>query len=70
MGYILKEEKANEIKDKYRNSYISERLGLSKTYVSLILHRKKEIKKHVAYSFTKVLDSELEINDLFEITNK
>ena len=70
MGYILKEDTANEIRAKYRAGYIAEKLGLSKSYVSLILHRKRVIKKHIAYSFTKVIDSELEINDLFEITNK
>lgn len=67
MGYILKEEIAKDIQKKYKNSYISENLGLSKTYISLILHRKREIKKHIAYSFTKTLGSELEINDLFEL---
>ena len=66
MGYYLKEDVAKEISSKYRNSYIVEKLGLSKPYVSLILHRKRPIKKHIAYSFTKVIDMNLEIEDLFE----
>lgn len=67
MGYILKEKIAEQIRAKYKNGYISEKLGLSTSYVSLILHRKRPIKKHIAYSFTKVIGSELEINDLFEL---
>ena len=66
MSYILKENKAEEIRGKYKNGYIADKLGLSQTYISLILHRKRHIAKHVAYSFTKVLGSELEIEDLFE----
>ena len=61
MSYILKEETAQEIRKKYKNGYISEKLGLSGPYVSLVLHRKRGIPKHVAYSFTKVIDSEKEI---------
>lgn len=66
MGYILKEDVAEQIRNKYRNSYIVEKLGLSKPYISLILHRKRPIKKHIAYSFTKIIDMDLEIEDLFE----
>ena len=66
MGYILKPETAELIGSKYRNGYIAEQLGLSKTYISLIIHRHRAIPKHVAYSFTKVINSEYEIEDLFE----
>ncbi len=66
MSYILKENKAEEIREKYKNSYIIEKLGLSGPYVSLILHRRRAITKHIAYSFTKIINSELEIEDLFE----
>lgn len=66
MGYVLKEKVAENIRRKYKNGFIASELGLSQTYVSLILHRKRKIAKHVAYSFAKVLGSELEIEDLFE----
>lgn len=66
MGYVLKEDVAENIRKKYKNTYIKENLGLSECYISLILHRKREIPKHVAYSFTKTLDSEKEIDDMFE----
>lgn len=70
MSYLLKEDKAKEIRQKYKNSYISEELGLTKPYISTILHRTRPIKKHLAYCFTKVVDSDLEINDLFEVVDK
>lgn len=66
MGYLLKEDQAPMIRTKYKNGYIAEKLGLSKTYVSLILHRKRVIQKHVAYAFAKTLGTELEIDDIFE----
>lgn len=70
MGYVLKEEEAEKIRSKYRNSYIAENVGLSQVYVSVILHRKRPIPKRLAYAFTKTIDSELEINDLFEFIGK
>lgn len=70
MGYILKDGVAENIREKYKTGYISTKLGLSNTYVSLILHRKRIIPKHVAYSFTKLLNSDAEINDYFKLVRK
>lgn len=67
MGYVLKQEKAEEIRNKYKNSYFIEKLDLSGTYISLIIHRKKPIAKHMAYAFTKVIDVNAEIEDYFEL---
>lgn len=66
MSYILKEEKANEIKNKIYGKYIAETLGKNRATVSLILNRKLHIPKTTAYAFTKVIDKDLEIDDLFE----
>ena len=66
MSYILKDVAAKSIRAKYKNSYISEKLGLSGSYVSLVLNRRRAIPKHVAYSFTKIISSDAEIKDLFE----
>ncbi len=68
MKYILKEKTAEEIKSTYKNSYISEKLDLSGTYISMILHRKKPIARHMAYAFTKVIGTNLEVEDMFEET--
>lgn len=67
MSYILKEEKAEEIKNKYKNSYFKEKLDLSGTYVSLIVNRKIPISKRLAYAFTKVIDVNAETEDYFEL---
>ena len=67
MRFILKEDTANSIKKKYRNTYIIETVGLCPSYVSQILNRKRVVPKNVAYSFTKAINSEYEIEDLFEL---
>ncbi len=66
MKYILKQEKANEIRKKYKNTYLSSITGLSVCYVSLIMNGRRKVNKRIAYPFTKAVDSELEIDDLFE----
>lgn len=66
MSYKLKEEEAKKIKAKYKNSYIANQAGISEPYVSLILNRKQEISKKLAYFFTKTINSEYEIDDLFD----
>ena len=67
MGYMLKKNVAEILRAKYKNGYIASIVGLSDTYVSLIFHRKRTIPKRLAYSFTKAINSEAEINDYFEI---
>jgi hypothetical protein len=67
MSYILKEESSNEFKKKYRNQYISDTAGISKTYTSLILNRKRACPKRIAYAITKVLDKDAELYDFFEV---
>ena len=66
MKYLLKQKEADEIKTKYKNTYFVEKTGLSESYVSLIVNRRRALPKNTAYIFTKMIDSELEINDLFE----
>ena len=69
MGYILKKDVAEMVNSKFKNSYISNQLNLSGTYVSLIVHRKRTIPKRVAYAFTKLIDTEAEIEDMFELVD-
>lgn len=66
MRYILRKETSELIKKKYKNSYIMETVGLCSSYVSQIVNRKRAVPKNVAYTFTKAINSNLEINDLFE----
>ena len=67
--YILKEDMSKMIRSKFKNTYISNTLGLSATYVSLVLNRHKSIPKRMAYSFTKLISSEYEIEDLFDVVD-
>lgn len=67
MKYILKPNVAEQIRQKYKNGYIANKSGLSMCYVSLIMNRKREVQKRIAYAFTKSVGSELEVNDLFEL---
>lgn len=66
MKYVLKQGKAEEIKQKLKNKYIADVSGLSLCYVSLIMNGRRKVNKRIAYPFTKAVDSELEIDDLFE----
>lgn len=66
MKYVLKQGKADEIKQKLKNKYIADVSGLSLCYVSLIMNGRRKVNKRIAYPFTKAVDSELEIDDLFE----
>lgn len=66
MRYMLKENTASLIKKKYRNSYIMETVGLCSSYVSQIINRKRAVPKNVAYTFTKAINSEYEIENLFD----
>lgn len=66
MKYVLKQDKADEIRQKLKNSYIASVSGLSLCYVSLIMNGRRNVQKRIAYCFTKAIDSELEIDDLFE----
>ena len=67
MKYILKSSVAEQLREKYKNGYIAEKSGLSMCYVSLIMNRRRDVQKRIAYAFTKSVGSDLEINDLFDM---
>ena len=67
MGYLLNNELAIKIREKYKNSYFANKLGISSTYVSLILHRKQKAPKRIAYAFTKAIDVNAELEDYFSV---
>ena len=66
MRYILKEETSKLIRKKYKNSYFVDTVGLCSSYVSMIINRRRIVPKNVAYTFAKAINSEYEIDDLFE----
>ncbi len=67
MNYMIKEEYAKAWKSKYKQGYIADQVGISDTYISLILCRKKACPKRIAYCLTKLVDKDKEITDFFEV---
>ena len=60
MKYKLKEEIAKQIK----NKHLVEKLGMSNTYVSQLVHRKRTCPKHTAYAIASLYG--VKIKDIFE----
>ena len=67
MKYLLKEDVAKKIRQIYKNKYFVETVGLSRSYTSLILNRRRSCPKMVAYTITKAINPEAEINNFFEV---
>ena len=66
LRYLIKPDKAEEIKEKFKNKGLANTSGLSICYINLILNGRRKIQKRIAYAFTKSINSELEIEDLFD----
>lgn len=67
MRFILKKDASELIKKKYKNTYLMDTVGLCASYTSMIVNRRKAVPKNVAYTFTKAIDSDYEIKDIFDI---
>ena len=65
--YLIKNDKGTYIKKKFKERWLSDTVGLSYGYVSLILSGKKTCPKKVAYCFAKAIDKNSEIEDYFEV---
>ena len=66
MRYLLKEDASKDIKKKYKNSYFVSTVGLCTSYISQIMNRRRAVPKNVAYTFSKAVNNEYEILDLFD----
>lgn len=66
MRFMLKEDTSLLIKKKIKNTYLIDTIGLCPSYVSQIVNRKRAVPKNVAYTFTKAINNEYEIEDLFD----
>lgn len=65
-GYYIKEDKAKEIKRKYKQKWFADEMGLSTPYISLVLTGNKGCPKRIAYCIVKLIDSESEIEEYFD----
>ena len=64
--YMFREDKFDEVMEKYKMTYLCKQIGLSNSYFSLILNRKKHCPKRTAYIIAKCFNSDAEIEDYFE----
>lgn len=63
--YRFKEEKRNEIVNKYKLTHIADEIGINISTLSRIINGKQTCKKVVALCITKMIDQEKEINEYF-----
>lgn len=64
--YLMKENEAKKIKKRFKGVFLAKEVGISPSYISLILDGKKTCPKRTAFCLTKVIDNEAEIEDFFE----
>lgn len=57
----------NDIVININKSKASEEIGIDRSYMSMILNKRRNCSKLVAYCITKYLDQEAEIKDYFVI---
>ena len=63
--YRFKKELFTNIKINQKN--IAYEIGLSRQYINGVINNKYNCRKLVAYAMTKLIDSDAEINDYFEM---
>ena len=63
--YQLKETARKEIKEKYKISYLTEKTGVTRQYISMIVNKNQKCSKTIAYYITKAINENSEINDYF-----
>jgi len=64
--YYIKEEKVNEIKKNFKGIDIAKKVGISPTYVSLVINGLKTCPKRTAFCLAKAFNNDAEIQDYFE----
>lgn len=63
--YRFKKELFINIKINQKN--IADEIGLSRQYINGVINNKYNCRKIVAYAMTKLINSDAEINDYFEM---
>lgn len=66
MKYIIREDKAELITSKYKNTYLADKIKVSPSYISLILNGKRLVSYSVANTITQVVDENLSVEELFK----
>ena len=63
--YRFKQERMDEIK-KYNINELADKIGISRVYLSYVIHNKYDCKKTIAFCITKNLDNNKEIDYYFD----
>lgn len=63
--YQFKQEKLEEVINNNKLIDIASKVGISRVYLSYVLHNKYNCRKSIAYCITKALDQEKEIDYFF-----
>ena len=64
--YLFKQEKREEVLQKYKMTYLCKQVGFTNGYFSLILNGKKTCPKRTAYCIAKYFNNDAEIEDYFD----
>lgn len=62
----LIQNKAEEIKSKYKLDYIARELGVSKQFISYLFHNKKTCKLETAKKLVNIVDPNASVEDYFK----
>lgn len=62
----LKQNKAEEIKNKYKLDYIAKQLGVSKQFISYLFNNKRTCSKKTAQKILDIVDKESKIEKYFK----
>ena len=62
----LKQEKAEQIKEKYKLDYIAKQLGISKQFISYLFNNKRTCSKKTAIKILEVIGNESDIEEYFD----
>lgn len=63
--YQFKQERLGELNNKILKD-IAEKVGITRVYLSYIIHNKYNCKKAIAYCITKAIDENKEIDYFFD----
>ena len=61
----LKQEKIQQIKQKYRLDYIAKEIGVSNQFISYLFHNKRGCRKRTAQKIVDIVDSNAKIEEYF-----
>lgn len=62
----LKQDKVQQIKQKYRLDYIAKEIGVSNQFISYLFHNKRGCSKKTAQKIINIVDSNAKLEEYFK----